>query len=73
MSVGLAKNPATFFNWQLTVANGCLNKAARPGRILPAILPGASISGIAFAGLSRRKGENNREIVKAVACHLAPA
>ncbi len=47
MSVGLAKNPATFFNWQLTVAYGCLNKAARSGGFFPADPSRASISGIA--------------------------
>jgi len=28
--VGLVKNPVPNFNWQLSVANGCLNRLARP-------------------------------------------
>ena len=43
------------FTWQHTVANGCLNRAARPGGLFPAGLSGAPNSGIADAGFRDAK------------------
>ncbi len=45
MSVGLVNHPATNFNWQLTVANGCLNRAARPCGFLLRVRKGRRLAG----------------------------
>jgi len=68
--VGLANHPATNFNWQLTVANGCLISGPSCP-ILPAGRVRASESGLAEPVFRAGKARSNPEIAELRACRLA--
>jgi hypothetical protein len=70
MPVGLANHPALNFNWQLTVALGCLNSS--PSCLtLPVGQVRASDSRLAEVGRSGRLRRERTEIAELRACRLA--